>query len=85
MRGCAPALTVHIKFFHRPGLPRAAWCVSMSKSTVKPRSRSLTMQKYNAILSLTIVVMPIRKAFGKVTIQFGKIFGKMAKFQSSSG
>ena len=20
MRGCAPALTVHIKFFHRPGL-----------------------------------------------------------------
>ena len=31
MRGCAPALTVHIKFFHRPGLPRAAWCVSMSK------------------------------------------------------
>ena len=31
MRGCAPALTVHIKFFHRPGLPRAVVCISKSK------------------------------------------------------
>ncbi len=38
MRGCAPALTVHIKFFHRPGLP-GRWFVSVSQRSRKPNTK----------------------------------------------
>ena len=52
---------------------------------VKDRFVFSTLQNYNRSFSPAIAVMPIRKRFGKTSMQFGKNFGKQPVSTLSSG